>query len=111
MTILDDLQRWYAEHCNGDWEHSFGVSIGTLDNPGWSVEIDLAETALQDATFREISRLEPETDWIRCWVEGMKFKGVGDPGKLEEIITMFLAWARAQPTFQADGPASGGSIS
>jgi hypothetical protein len=29
------LQAWYAEQCDGDWEHQFGVSVETLDNPGW----------------------------------------------------------------------------
>jgi hypothetical protein len=28
------LQEWYAGRCNGDWEHSFGVSTDSLDNPG-----------------------------------------------------------------------------
>jgi hypothetical protein len=33
-SILPKLQTWYTEECNGDWEHQFGVDIGTLDNPG-----------------------------------------------------------------------------
>jgi len=28
--------------------HSFGVAIDTLDNPGWMVTIDLAETRWRD---------------------------------------------------------------
>jgi hypothetical protein len=41
---LERLQRWYLGECNGDWEHSYGVRIDTLDNPGWIVTIDLHET-------------------------------------------------------------------
>ncbi len=39
--VLGELQGWFLAHCNGDWEHSHGVSIATLDNPGWSIEINL----------------------------------------------------------------------
>lgn len=46
MNVLQEIQSWYISNCNGDWEHSFGVSIDTLDNPGWSVRIDLADTGL-----------------------------------------------------------------
>ena len=34
---LSWLQQWYSAHCDGEWEHGFGVTIATLDNPGWSV--------------------------------------------------------------------------
>ncbi|OAX48412.1 hypothetical protein gpAD87_09590 [Paenibacillus sp. AD87] len=44
MNTLKWLQNWYLENCNGDWEHSYGVKIDTVDNPGWSVEIDLTDT-------------------------------------------------------------------
>jgi len=42
--LLKWLQDWYAAQCDGDWAHEFGIKIGTLHNPGWSVQIDLAET-------------------------------------------------------------------
>lgn len=32
--VLERLERWYAAQCNGDWEHTYGVKIGYLDNPG-----------------------------------------------------------------------------
>jgi hypothetical protein len=39
------LQKWLIDRCNGAWEHSWGVAIETLDNPGWIIKIDLKETA------------------------------------------------------------------
>ncbi|MFE2849501.1 Imm53 family immunity protein, partial [Streptomyces scopuliridis] len=33
--LLDWLQNWYTQQCDGDWEHEWGVKIATLDNPGW----------------------------------------------------------------------------
>ncbi|MFE4959105.1 Imm53 family immunity protein [Streptomyces sp. NPDC056653] len=32
--LLDWLQNRYAQQCDGDWEHEWGVKIATLDNPG-----------------------------------------------------------------------------
>jgi hypothetical protein len=51
MTALDDLHHWYLAQCDGDWEHSNGISIETLDNPGWSVKIDLSDTRLDGIPF------------------------------------------------------------
>ena len=39
QSELEALQHWYESQCDGDWEHEFGVKIGTLDNPGWMVDI------------------------------------------------------------------------
>ncbi len=60
---------------------------------GWRVEIDLTEE-LPDKPFREISDLEPEKEWIRCWIEDEKFKGAGGVQKLEQIIEIFLNWTK-----------------
>ncbi|WP_328741498.1 immunity 53 family protein [Streptomyces caniferus] len=35
----DWLPSWYASHCDGDREHEGGVTIKTLDNPGWAVKM------------------------------------------------------------------------
>jgi Immunity protein 53 len=93
MSALADLQEWYQAQCNLDWERQFGVSIGTLDNPGWTVTIDLGNTDLRGKPFPEVKDLESEKDWIHCRVEGTKFYGAGGPGKLEEILQVFLNWA------------------
>ena len=37
---------WYLSQCNGDWEHAYGVKIDTLDNPGWTLEVE--DTVLLD---------------------------------------------------------------
>jgi len=88
------LQEWYSAQCNGDWEHSYGVSIGTLDNPGWSLEVDLAETALADKPFAPLKRnYEHESDWLTCSLRDGKFMGWCGPYKLEEMIEVFLSWA------------------
>ena len=51
MGVLNAVNEWFQSQCDGDWEHDYGITIETLDNPGWSVEIYLYETELQDSTL------------------------------------------------------------
>ncbi|BFV59917.1 hypothetical protein KCMC57_up50210 [Kitasatospora sp. CMC57] len=46
LDPLGFLTAWYTAQCDGDWEHEYGIRIETLDNPGWSVEVDLEGTGL-----------------------------------------------------------------
>ena len=94
---LSALQQWYLEQCNGDWEHEFGVDIETLDNPGWSLSIDLIDTALENKSFTEVSESASEADWICCKVEKRRFKGRCGPKNLERMISIFLQWANQSP--------------
>ena len=90
---LTELQTWYRAQCNGDWEHRYGLTIGTLDNPGWSVEIDLTGTALASRRFKPIKDLAPTQDWLQCEVKDGKFVGHGGPTMLKPILRAFLSWA------------------
>ena len=95
MDELTAIQEWYFNQCDGDWEHSWGIRIGTLDNPGWDVRINLWETALKTVPFRVIDNLAPDSDWIKCWVEDAEFHGVGGPLMLRAILRHFLEWAQS----------------
>ena len=100
MESIKDLQEWYLSQCNEDWEHTYGVAIGTLDNPGWSLQVDLVDTDLYGLEYREYSygvAEEAETsgdNWLITKVESGKFIGYGGPRKLDELIKLFLAWAQ-----------------
>ena len=91
---LHELQAWYRAQCNGDWEHTYGVTIGTLDNPGWSISIDLAETSLADRGFTMVETLAHEVDWMRCEVKDGKWLGNGGPTMLRPMLRAFLTWAK-----------------
>jgi hypothetical protein len=54
MNVLGELQHWFEEQCDGDWDHSYGVQIQNLDNPGWMVQIHLEGTALEDARSKQL---------------------------------------------------------
>ena len=93
MTDFEWLQEWYISHCDGDWEHAFGLSLTTLDNPGWGLSIDLDGTKLEDLPFNNIKREISESDWMHCFVRDNKFEAAGDPLKLTQMIRVFRDWA------------------
>ena len=78
----------------GDWEHEFDIRLETLDNPGWSVGIDLAKTELEHKTFDGVERnLEDEVDWIHSKVEAGQFRGYGGANSLADLLIVFPEWA------------------
>ncbi|WP_068469666.1 immunity 53 family protein [Candidatus Protochlamydia phocaeensis] len=89
------LLKWYYKECDGDWEHQFGVKIETLDNPGWSIQISIQETDLQDKKFQDIDNECTENDWIFCRVRNGFFEGYGGPLNLPEILQIFREWAES----------------
>ncbi|SEG65272.1 Immunity protein 53 [Bryocella elongata] len=91
--LLVKLSEWYAEQCNGDWEHGSGVSIDTVDNPGWHVTVNLRETALEHVSFEPIDIANGDSDWMFCFKRDNEFHGAGDPAKLHSIVEHFLKFA------------------
>ena len=92
--LLKRLQEWYVSQCKNDWEHTYGISLSTLDNPGWSLNIDLTDTYLCDRRFAEV-RLDglDKNDWYICKVENHVFKACSGPERLSDVIAVFLEWA------------------
>ncbi|MBK8037964.1 MAG: immunity 53 family protein [Verrucomicrobiaceae bacterium] len=93
MNELQDLQDWYGHQCNGDWEHSYGVCIETLDNPGWLLKIDVVGTPLETKPFEKVER-PGELDWINCQRSETQFVAAGGSKMLPALISVFLDWAR-----------------
>jgi hypothetical protein len=91
--LLRWLEEWNGANCDGEREHVYGIKIDTIDNPGWSVSIDLAGTALEPKAFTTVSIDKGDCDWILCRIGNKIFEGAGDPFKLENILTIFREWA------------------
>lgn len=89
MHIIEWMEKWYQSNCDGQWEHSHGIEIGSLDNPGWYVNIDLNDTQYERLQMKEIKRDQGDDDWIRCMISDGVFTGVGDCLKLYEILKIF----------------------
>jgi Immunity protein 53 len=80
VDLLKQLQEWYASRCDGDWEHTYGISISTLDNPGWSLKVDLVDTYLFDRRFDEVQvEGTDKNDWYVCKVENHVFEAAAGP--------------------------------
>jgi hypothetical protein len=94
---ISPLERWYASQWNGDWEHSYGIRVDTLDNPGWSVKIDLRDTRKQDGVLERKRIDRSEKDWIQCWAEKQQFRIACGPLNLSEAGEMFVRWFDAEP--------------
>ena len=87
------IQLWYQGMCNGDWEHTYGVCISNIDNPGWSLKVELVDTPLYEKQFEGVNfQREDENDWVICSVKNGVFQGYCGPLNLEELIGIFLAW-------------------
>jgi hypothetical protein len=89
MDILEWLQAWYLAQCNGEWEHVHGVTISTLDNPGWRVSISLIDTTARGPKMQPYVSDRGDDDWVRCEVRDGMFEGRGDPRKLTFILETF----------------------
>jgi hypothetical protein len=72
--------------------------MDTLDNPGWSVEIDLKDTGLDRAHFAPVKWDRDATDWIDCRVESHRFLGRGGASNLSDLIQVFRRWTEAVRT-------------
>ncbi len=102
---LNWLMQWYAAECNSDWEHSYGVKIDTLDNPGWMLKVDLRDTSLAGVSFDKALHGEPAGNleewhemgsWWVAEVKGSAFEAACGPLDLIEVIRVFRRWVEQQ---------------
>ena len=94
----DDLfwiQNWYQAQCNGDWEHEFGITIETVDNPGWYLTINLTGTHLEDTSFEMVKEEKSEQDWYFCLSKENNFEASCSPCNLNKILHIFRKWAES----------------
>ena len=92
MNVMNWLEEWYKSKCDGEWEHSCGVKINTLDNPGWFVKIDLVDTDLENKRFETVEIDNSDNDWMVCRVNSNIFEGFGNTSKLQGILEVFKDW-------------------
>ena len=100
MNALERLQDWYAVQCDGVWESDRGITVETLDNPGWRVVVDLTGTELENVSFEEFVVERLEDDWVHARVVETsetavrrRFEVFCGPKSLTEALDIFLDWA------------------
>ena len=76
MNSISKLCTWYANQSPDDWQE---VRIVTIDNPGWSLKVDLEGTALSPKPFAEIRRDSSDTDSLVARKTAMCSKHLAAP--------------------------------
>ncbi|SFF30464.1 Immunity protein 53 [Actinacidiphila alni] len=84
------LQDWYASNCDGDWEHSAGVRIESLDNPGWMIRLDTTGTVWEGRTLDRVVVGTSEDNWLHYWADGNSIQAACGPHLLEEALQTVL---------------------
>jgi hypothetical protein len=94
---IEWLMAWYRSQCDGDWEHQNSIRIETLDNPGWSLDVDLAATPQAGKSLPQSMTERSEHDWVFMEVKDNIFRARGGPGNLSEMIELFAAFVGDVP--------------
>jgi hypothetical protein len=88
---------WYAAQCNGDWEHKYGVRIDSLDNPGWQVAVDVAETDRAGTPFAPIE-WQGSDRWLTAEREGDEVVMYCGPRELDAALEILATWLSGSST-------------
>lgn len=94
--LLHWLERWYVAHCDGEWEHQYGITIETLDNPGWTLTFDVGDEAV---AFEPVE-WDDGPEWLHARLEESQLKVACGPRSLRralELVREALTWRSRQP--------------
>jgi len=94
MDAVSELCMWYERQSVNDWQEDSGITISSLDNPGWSLKVDLKGTDLQHKDFREMRIDKSEHDWLFARRTEYMFEAFGGPGNLNALIATFVDWTQ-----------------
>jgi len=89
MNILDWIQDWFKNNCDGEWEHNEIIQITNIKNPGWEVEIDISKTSVAKLNVKWILNENSKQDWYGVKIENQKFTAAGDISKLSFLLNLF----------------------
>lgn len=105
MDNLSWLDNFFANLCDGEWESEYGLTIESVNNPGWMVRIDLDGTGLNPSSFRPVTDQRNERNWVECKVQDGVWLGGGGLGNLDEVLSIFRAWVEGAPQSATAKPA------
>jgi hypothetical protein len=90
------LTEWFMAQCNGDWEHDEGIRIETLDNPGWALDVRIANTELEGSVTDWHRDETSEHVWVHWRSTGQAFEARCGPKDLARALAAFQAFATSQ---------------
>ncbi|WP_433366812.1 Imm53 family immunity protein [Actinoplanes sp. CA-142083] len=83
------LASWYVAHCDGEWEHEFGVRIETVDNPGWNLRVDIIGTEMEGRIATRGRREFEGGGWLIVESDGRSFEASCDAMSLRLAVQEF----------------------
>jgi hypothetical protein len=89
MQIINWLQDWYINQCDGEWEHDEGIRIFSSDNPGWIVKINVKGTEADNFEVPWKLIETSEQDWYGYKIEDGLYYASGDATKLSLLLLIF----------------------
>lgn len=89
---LKDLQNWFLYQTQVFLRKGVKIQIGTLDNPGWSLDVVIDSHNFMINEFSKVAIERTEDDWYFCYIENKIFKGRCGPKNLEDVLNIFLNW-------------------
>ncbi|MBZ6377730.1 hypothetical protein B5C34_03425 [Pacificimonas flava] len=91
------LQSFYRSFCDGEWEHTNGCRIESLNNPGWVFEFDTFGTPLANTKFKTVTKnsINDPDGWIDLRRQDTMIQGACGPEDLTELVQHFRDWAEA----------------
>ena len=97
--MLDSLRfvtEWYQRHCDGEWEHAYGVRVDTIDNPDWSIEIELVGTELPGSEGNWVKACgDVDAVWLFWRSPGTSFEEVWWQGGVDVAFSAFNVFGKA----------------
>ena len=91
--------RWVESQFDGNWEHGRGLSLGLVDNPGWTLRNDVSRTTL-------LPIKESDVDHTRFFFAEVTaddvFDGICDATQLERLLRVFRSLIETSPERPSD---------
>lgn len=95
MDNLSWLATWFASQCDGEWESDYGLTLESVNNPGWALGIDLDGTGIDPDAFTTVADQRTEHDWVEAKVMDGVFHGGCSPENLNELVGIFRAFVES----------------
>ncbi len=97
MDHLAWLGAWYAEQCDGCWEHTRGLRLEPVEAGGperdrLRLTIELVGTGSAESRPRSLLVTSTRGEQLRCTLTAERFQGEGDAENLEQVIGVFRCW-------------------
>jgi hypothetical protein len=83
-SALDWLSRWCADRRSGG--RPVSITIDTLDNPGWSLKVELNSDEFADVPQTTSASTSNPDDWTTLRLERGRFEGFGGPHSLGNLL-------------------------